>query len=273
MKILICSTLAGLAMLAPMVGSASECAQWQPAQPAWLWCDDFSSNDALESRYEDVGGTGMSISGDVALSPPNSLRQSYESGQVSAGWIAKVEDTGFPDHIFVRWYHLFADGFSTFPPKMARVRYRERSDSWETEYAVHAWVEPDGELVADVFARNSTQANASGWLPKASSGFRFAGRNGQWVAIEMEVKLNTPGSRDGHYRFWVDGELVIERLDIDLRGGRSEGINEVMLDAYWNGGATGQLDRYYDNLVISTERIGLITTASPPRAPGDVRVD
>lgn len=41
---------------------------------------------------------------------------------------------------------------------------------------------------------------------------------GRWVAIQQEVKLNTPGQSDGLIRVWVDGELKVESSGLDLRG-------------------------------------------------------
>jgi hypothetical protein len=43
---------------------------------------------------------------------------------------------------------------------------------------------------------------------------------------------------------------------VDLRGTTTQKINEVMLDCYWNGGSPKPQNRYYDNFVISTKKIG-----------------
>jgi hypothetical protein len=137
------------------------------------------------------------------------------------------------------------------------VRYRQRYGNWQSVFAVHFWIE-DGEVVADVYAKNSSQANSVGWLPIARSGFFFnAPANiGRWIRFEMEIKLNTPGQADGLYRFWADDELIIERTGVDLRGNTQDKINEVMLDGYWNGGSPKAQSRYFDDFVIATSRIG-----------------
>jgi len=224
---------------------------------ARIWSDGFEDSEPLASKYEDVSTNGLFVTTADAFTGEHALEQQYDQGQVDAGWICKVNNDGFPDHIFVRWYHKFEQGFEGFPPKMARVRYRHRSGDWASVFAVHFWIE-DGEAVADVYARNSSQANSSGWLPIARSGFFFdAPENaGRWIRLEMEVKLNTPGQADGLYRFWADDELIVERTGVDLRGGTQDKINEVMLDTYWNGGSPKAQSRYYDDFVIATERIG-----------------
>lgn len=233
---------------------------------ARIWSDGFEDGAALTDRYEDVSTNGMFVTTADAFTGEHALEQHYDQGQVDAGWVCKVNNDGFPDHIFVRWYHKFEEGFDGFPPKMARVRYRQRSGDWKSTFAVHFWIE-DGEAVADVYAKNSSQANSSGWLPIARSDFFFdAPENaGRWIRLEMEVKLNTPGQTDGLYRFWADDELIVERTGVDLRGNTQDKINEVMLDTYWNGGSPKEQSRYYDDFVVATERIGADTppVASP----------
>lgn len=240
---------------------AGEGDNWRQSHPQWLWCDDFESSDTnLSNRYEDVSNNGMSVSGYDAFDGSKSLRQQYTQGQVDAGWVCKVDNQGFPDHIFMRWYHKFESGFSGFPPKMARIRHRDRT-TWVSTYGVHCWLENDGVCALDVVAPKSSQANSVGWLPIARSGFSFAnGKNiGRWICFEMEVQLNTPGKADGAYRLWAEDTLLAERTGVDLRGNTSEKINEVMLDCYWNGGSPRPQNRYYDNFVISTEKIGPYT--------------
>jgi hypothetical protein len=237
---------------------AGEGDNWQASHPEWLWYDGFESGAALSVNYQDVSANGMSVVAGEAFEGTHSLCQSYTQGQVDAGWICRVNSTGFPDHVFMRWYHKFETGFSGFPPKMARIRYRLRSGDWSSPYAVHCWLETDGVLALDVSATNSTQANSAGWLPIARTSFSFANTKniGRWICFEMEMKLNTPGSADGLYRLWADDSLIAERTKVDLRGSLTNKINEMMLDCYWNGGSSRAQSRYYDNLVISTAKIG-----------------
>jgi hypothetical protein len=243
---------------------AGEGDNWQVNHPEWLWCDGFESGNALTVDYQDVSSNGMSVVTGEAFEGTQSLRQSYTQGQVDAGWIIRVNSSGFPDHVFMRWYHKFETGFQGFPPKMARIRNRLRSGDWSSPYAVHCWLETDGVLALDVSATNSTQANSSGWLSIARSSFTFANPQniGRWICFEMEMKLNTPGATDGLYRLWADDSLIADRTNADLRGSTTDKINEAMLDCYWNGGSPKAQSRYYDNLVISTQKIGPVAGAA-----------
>ncbi len=234
---------------------AGECDQWQERHPDWIWCDDFESDGDLKDRYQDYSTNGMSVSSDDVFEGEHALKQHYERGQEGAGWITRVGS--HPDHVFMRWYHKFEQGFEGAPPKMARIRYRPRYGDWRAVFAVHCWIEDD-IVLADVRAKNSSQCNSAFYLPKAKSEFSFddPANIGRWICFEMEVKLNSPGSTDGLYRIWADNELIVERLNVDLRGSTDDKINELMLDCYWNGGSPKEQNRYYDNFVIATSRIG-----------------
>jgi hypothetical protein len=252
---------------------AGEGDNWQAMHPEWLWCDGFETQDTLTVNYQDVSSNGMSIVTGEAFEGMHSLRQTYIQGQVDAGWIIRVNNSGFPDHVFMRWYHKFEAGFQGFPPKMARIRYRLRSGDWSSPYAVHCWLETDGILALDVAATNSTQANSVGWLPIARSSFSFADAKkiGKWICFEMEVKLNTPGATDGLYRLWADDSLIVERTAVDLCGATTFKINEMMLDCYWNEGSPKAQSRYYDNLVISKQKIGPVTGMAVRKSVREVR--
>lgn len=227
-----------------------------------IWKDNFDDGQALNDKYEDVSTNGMSVSTADPFNGTSSLQQTYQTGQVDAGWIIKVIDEGYPDHIFMRWYHKFEPGFESFPPKMGRVRYRNRSE-WTSPMGIHCWLnttaEHGGAVEIDIKASHSTQANSSGWLGVYRTDFTFADPSniGRWVCFEMEVQLNTPGETDGLYRLWIDNELEAERLDVDFRGSENYKINEAMLDCYWNGGSPKVQNRFFDGFVISTEKIGL----------------
>jgi hypothetical protein len=46
-------------------------------------------------------------------------------------------------------------------------------------------------------------------------GFSFP--RGQWVRLDQEVVLNTPGYKDGVLRIWVDGQLRFQKSDLGFR--------------------------------------------------------
>jgi len=226
-----------------------------------LWRDDFDDGQILASKYEDISTNGLSFSALDSRTGTSALTQTYATGQVDAGWVVKYRPAGFPDRVFMRWYHKFEAGFQGFPPKMARIRYRDHAD-WTSPMEIHCWLDTSatygGTVNLDVKAEHSTQANSVGWLALARSNFSFAtpANIGRWVCFEMEVQLNTPGAADGAYRLWIDDTLAVERTGVDLRGSQTYSINECMLDCYWNGGSPRPQRRFYDSFVIATAKIG-----------------
>jgi len=58
---------------------------------------------------------------------------------------------------------------------------------------------------------------------------------GQWVRMEEEVVLNTPGTPNGTLRVWVDGALKLSHDDILIRNAGSLAIAGVMADIFYGG--------------------------------------
>lgn len=235
-----------------------------------LWQDDFDDGVPLNQKYEDTESSGMSQSVVASLTGTHSLQQQYSVGQVGAGWVIRlVDQLGKDGPVFMRYYHLFEEGFLGFPPKMARVRYRNRS-TWTSPLGIHIWLETSGSnagrVCVDIKASDSSQANSSGWLPIEVSPFSYADVSniGRWVCFELEVKLNTPGQADGWFNLWIDNRLAVGRLNVDFRGSQTYGLNEAMLDCYWNGGSPKAQSRFYDAFVVSLERIGLLPPDNHP---------
>ena len=77
----------------------------------------------------------------------------------------------------------------------------------------------------------------------------------QWYALETMVRANTPGQSDGEMALWVDDVLVAQHGGIGWRDGAELQLNHFQVWNYFPEAT--QLHRlWYDNLVISTERIG-----------------
>lgn len=57
---------------------------------------------------------------------------------------------------------------------------------------------------------------------------KFQLPRGRWFSIEQEVVLNTPRKPDGKYRLWIDGELTIERDNLQWRDEASTTIDGVV---------------------------------------------
>lgn len=82
--------------------------------------------------------------------------------------------------------------------------------------------------------------------------------NNRWYSVEQYVKLNTPGVRNGVFRAWIDGRLVLEKTTILFRHTRDLKIENVWMNIY-HGGTTPppqDMTLYIDNVVIARRYIG-----------------
>ena len=57
----------------------------------------------------------------------------------------------------------------------------------------------------------------------------------RWTAIEQEIALNTVGKKDGHIRVWVNGSLVINRTQLELRVADRVNFGGVQADIHYGG--------------------------------------
>lgn len=97
--------------------------------------------------------------------------------------------------------------------------------------------------------------------------------DGKWHCLEMRVKLNTPGAKDGEIRHWVDGhEQVHNQLEFRIVPGLR--ITKWWFTYWSNDNWCGPL--YLDDLVISKARIGCASVPSsdttPPAPPTGVHI-
>lgn len=245
-------------------------------RPSTLVCEDFEKAD--KSQWSDYKNNSFEVKDDASLSAKKSIRQKYDQGQTGAGWLA----WHFGDHpeadfrrderfeeIYFRFYHKFqADWPDHFPPRFARVGSRyvqgEMLYAWEEQLLISGRLSngtplsmPHSALAAP---DGSSHLGQSGfrWLDKVPLDVRFAERKGEWVMIETRVKLNTPGQNDGRITYWLNGDPVLDRSGVNLRGAyTATTINVAMIEGHWNGGADrGDLKRWFDNVVISSQPVG-----------------
>jgi hypothetical protein len=80
---------------------------------------------------------------------------------------------------------------------------------------------------------------------------------GKWYCVEARARLNDPALSNGTFELWINGALEARMGGINWQGTFDEyGINTVFLENYWNDGAPQPQERYFDNFVVSTQRIG-----------------
>ena len=84
------------------------------------------------------------------------------------------------------------------------------------------------------------RAQMPGWSDAralASDRSEYTLPRGQWVALEQEVVLNTPGQKDGAVRVWADGALRFEKSGLVLRDSADARITGAAAEALAYGAA------------------------------------
>lgn len=260
---------------------ASEC---DDADPAWIWCDDFES-DRLESYFEYDDNDGDFVPRDgVGVDGSRAMSATFQTGEVGAGslhlafgntpsnYFAPVDDgTENYREVYWRMYLRHQDGWTGGGgAKLSRATVFA-GDDWSQAMIGHVWSggDQDHYLVLDPASGTdeagsvqTTQYNDFDnlrWLgiQRGETPLFDADHVGEWYCIEAHVRLNDAGQSNGVFEYWIDGNLEARAADLNWVGSYSEyGLNAVYFENYWNDGSTQEQSRFFDNLVVSTERIG-----------------
>jgi len=88
----------------------------------------------------------------------------------------------------------------------------------------------------------------------------------KWYCYELMVKANTPGNNDGEVKYWIDGNVVGDFPNLNIRS-----ISALKIDTAQIGLHALHSERvnkkWYDNVVVATQYIGPMVGASPIPSP------
>jgi hypothetical protein len=268
-----------------------DCSNWQSAHPAWVWCDDFESDSALESNYFEVGRMGgrFGVSGESVFGGSGALRSLHIPAEPEAGHVrfglgrspvkSRVATTRDFTEVYWRFYMSTGPTWEGNALKVTRATIFAASN-WSQAAIGHLWDDygaggllgtgldvATGVTNGNVVTTKYNDFDHLRWLGKANGSTQVysTANRGRWFCVEVQMKLNTPGAADGTFSYWIDDKLEAQKKSIDWRGTYTAyGINAIMLENYVNDGVPHNQTRYFDNLVISTERIGCQRQPMPP---------
>ncbi len=255
---------------------------------AWIWCDDFEL-DRLADYFEynnPSGDEGLVRMEGVGLEGSTGMRARFATGQVQAGSLHlafgrtpgsyfRPVDEGVADYREVYWrlYLKNQPGWTGGGgAKLSRATVFAGSD-WTQALMAHVWSgsreETRDYLLIDPASGTDEEGNLQTTKYNDFDNFRWLGlvqgrtplfddeHVGRWYCIEAHVRLNDAGQANGMFELWIDGTLEASKTDMNWLGLYSEyGINAVFFENYWNSGSPQTQDRYFDNIVVSTELIG-----------------
>lgn len=275
----------------------SECSA---RRPEWIFCDDFETDRLLQYfEYVSDGGSFVRVSG-IGVNGSTGMRARFAVGQVSAGNLKlafgrtpaayfRAVDSGTANHreVFWRFYlRTQPDWTGGGGDKLSRAMILATAN-WAQAAIGHLWSGTSpGPDQAFLFLDPASGTDAAGNLRTTTyndfPNLRWLGavqgitpifdpnHTGQWHCIEVRMRLNDPGQSNGIFEFWINDKLEAQRANLNWVGSYQEyGINAIFLENYWNAGSPVSQERYLDNFVVSTQRIGCGSSNS---APGDPTV-
>ena len=237
--------------------------------PNVLFCDDFESGtlDAWDYLCCPIRAT---INGDITYKGSNyAVRMLYD---IPSDWGAEHQDKNIfieedfdpgLDHFFIRGYVYFG---RPVDPNIQRKLFYLKSPSGPKGTPNYYWA-----IVLNSYNFQLAVAPA----PPSDSAFQpcdncvswnlYSLNPERWYCLEMEVKANTPGERDGYVKVWVDNQLVLNRQNMNLRGNYSLGITRFQIGHQADRQDYIEVNEYrwWDNIVISTSRIGCLEDPIP----------
>lgn len=278
----------GLLITGPAI-AATECDDWQARQPDWIWCDDFENDARLQQDYFEVNRANdyFGVSDEAAYQGKQALKVRYlpgksESGNIKLGFgksplassVSKSSGSSAWHHpgelfedVYWRFYLRQQPGWQGNPQKLTRATIFT-DKNWSQAAVAHLWqnrqlglmLDPVSAVTGDrVSSKKYNDFSSFKWLGAETGTTEIyePARAGTWLCIEVHMKLNTPGEKDGVFEFWVDGEQEAIKDDLNWRGSYSRyGINAIFLENYATGGMPVAQTRYWDNFVVSRQRIG-----------------
>lgn len=282
--------------------AASECDSWQTRNPEWIFCDDFETGGALVApgryfEHDDNKGDFKAMAG-VGIRGGTGMRALWQTAEVEAGNLklgfGRTPSAYFskgirPDsdfrEIYYRVFVRLQKGFKGNPYKLSRATVMAKSD-WSQAMIAHVWGDRGDKLQLDPVRCTDALGSLKcagyndftnmQWIgAKAGSTPVFDDtHDDRWFCVETHVKLNDAGSSNGVHEYWIGDTLEARREGLNFLGGYSTyGINGVFFENHWNAGSPKVQERYFDNIVVSTKRIGCAENPAPTGAvvpgPGD----
>lgn len=287
----------------------TQCFTCKEAPPGTIFCDDFEDTLALSQKYFEyvpAGGAFVPLQG-VGRDGSRGMRALFQAGQVEAGnlkksfgrtpgaYLGKHAATPTKDYQEIYWrvdVRLQPGWQGGGGDKLTRATAMMTED-WAQGAIGHLWSGGKNAahyLVLDpasgIDARGKLRSGFYNDFPnlrwlgnqKGSIALFSEANAGRWFTIEGHLKLNTPGLSDGVFEYWIDDSLQVSKTGLNWHGSWNADpgsylLNVIMLENYWNNGSPVKQERYFDNFVISTRRIGTCQAPAPEKtgknsAPG-----
>lgn len=278
-------------------GIYGQCFDCRNAPVGTLFCDDFEEDIPLNQKYfeyNDNNGDFIRMKG-VGRDQTYGMRAKWQKGEVFAGSLSKSfgltpssyigKNASAPTQKFDEIYWRMdvrhqEDWSGNGPAKLSRAMCLANSN-WAQGMMAHIWsggandwylgMDPASGIGTDGRLKSTkyNDFNNLRWLGfKAGTTPLYHDTNaGQWYCIVAHAKLNTPGQKNGVFEFWINDTLQASSTNLDWHSSWNQDaaqlkINAVFFENYWNAGSPKEQERYFDNLLISTQPISCSCSTS-----------
>ena len=110
------------------------------------------------------------------------------------------------------------------------------------------------------FAQDGRQEDDEFWVER--DGSEPVMESDVWYTIRQYVRMNTPGERDGTFRVWLDGRMVLNREDIQFRNIPDLAIDRFFFSTFFGGGDAWRSSKeetiFFDDFKITIPRQRLV---------------
>lgn len=257
----------------------NECAD---PDPAWIFCDDFEE-DRSDQYFEGHAFVKNNRIEGEGWNGSTAVKGAFKQGAIGAGGMkvafgktaSEYEKPVSRDGEILRevYYRMYLKHDENWigggGDKLSRVT--SLTPGWAQPFIGHVWSGSGARqdyLLLDPASGTDEAGNLMSTKYNDFDNLRWLNFKqgltpifspdyvGKWYSIEVHIKLNDPGESNGVFEYWINNTLQTSLTNLNWVGDYEEyGINTVLFENYWNSGSPQDQNRYFDNIVISTEKI------------------
>jgi hypothetical protein len=213
------------------------------SEDAACWDDRNTSGYARSAcgAWGSIGSAGAKLAAGRGRDGSSALQVTFSKNEEVGGASLALS----ADVVNVRAYYNFSEGFDFGQGvKIGRISsFNEATQKNDVDIIMTVRSPQGGNQcgltdMADLGLFFNGKPTGYDW-GSAGSATRF--ERGRWYAVEYQVKLNTPGMKDGSVKLWVDGSLVASKEGLNIRGtgGNDVKLNRLRIGGWYSNGAHG----------------------------------
>jgi len=247
-------------------GTVGAAVPWFEDDAEWADVRDAEQNGPWKNHEGDVA-----LSTKYAHSGTKSIRICYRGNEYQS-FIA-LEPPGIiagsnngETHIFLRWWELRDKNYDWSGEKFNRVMGMKANGNVTIDYPL-GWVADGGWGQPGTNDAGAIQMFGNSIFSNGNTHWSYVYKmpREEWHEFEYELKLNDVGVANGESRLRIDGRLVAEVTNVELRYANHT-VDTVWMGGWYSGGNNPEPSpacRYIDDVTVSSNKTGL----APPNPP------